>query len=86
MKITPVRNYFKGIYLSNALAPGIQRNKAKEIRDEFLAARLSEYYEQKGQDILIKPGKYDAVEISFVPYRIDRILNDDYTRWNGRLN
>ena len=88
MHISNINNNFKGIYLSNALAPGYQRNYAKEIRADFIKCGLDKKYESEGKDILIKPSPNSENEISikFVPYSVSRILDDNYSRWNGRFN
>ena len=78
---------FKGIYLSNALAPGRQREKAKQIKDDFMRNKLDVKYEENGKDILIDPAldSEDGIDVKFVPYSINRILDDDYSRWCGRI-
>ncbi len=86
MKLSPIKNNFRGIYLSNSLAPGKQRNRAKQIQRELIQGGLSEYYENHGKDILITPAKYNGVRVDFVPYRIDRILDDNFSRWSGKIN
>jgi len=89
MRISNLSNInFKGIYLSNALAPGYQRERAKEIRDDFIKNGLDLKYESDGQDILIDPSPDNENEICmrFIPYSVKRILDDDYSRWNGRFN
>ena len=88
MNILPISTgSFKGVYLSNALAPGYQRDKAKQIKDDFVKCGLDMKYEKDGQDILIEPGLNNEQEISikFVPTSISRVLDDNYSRWNGRL-
>ena len=78
---------FNGVYVSNSFPPGKTRDDAIQIRREFVSSGLSDYYERQGQDILINPSrKNNTLEIKFVPYRIDRILDDNYSRWNGRFN
>ena len=88
MNIRPITcNSFKGIYLSNALAPGYQRDQAKEIMHDFVRTGLDMQYENEGKDILITPSPDDEceIELKFVPHSLSRILDDDYSRWNGRL-
>ena len=86
MRISKISNNFKAVYLSNALAPGHQRDYAKEVRNDFIESGLDVKYENSRKDVLIKPGESDdEIKLEFVPYSVERILDDDYSRWNGRL-
>lgn len=87
MKISPVNFNFKGVYLSNSLVAGPQREYAKQLRDDFVRTGLDMEYEGKGQDILIKPCGQgtNGVTIEFVNFDSRRILDDEFERWNGRL-
>lgn len=77
---------FKGVYLSNALEPGKQYDLGVKIRDFLNQSGIGDSYERKDKDILVKKGKNGGINIVPVRYSIKRILDDNYSRWNGRIN
>ncbi|MBR6162805.1 hypothetical protein IKQ26_02775 [bacterium] len=86
MRITGISNVsFKGVYLSNYLEPGKQRELGKQVRDLLNKSGMAAEYEKQNKDILIEKGPKNGVSIVLAKYDIKRILNDDYERWNGRF-
>ncbi len=86
MNISRISNCsFKGVYLSNGLDFGKQYELGKQIRDLLNSSGLSDTYEKENKDILIDPGQKKGVNISLVKHDIKRVLDDDYSRWNGRF-
>ena len=87
MKISQISNQnFSGVYLSNRLAPGTQRYLGKEIRDFLNKSGIANEYEKDNKDILIKKGPKNGISIVTSPLNLKRILDDEYSRWNGRFN
>ena len=87
MKISQIsQQNFNGVYLSNRLAPGTQRDLGKEVRDLLNKSGLSDEYAKNNKDILIKKGPKDGISILVKPLKIKRILDDEYSRWQGRFN
>ncbi len=79
-------NNFNGVYLSNSLAPGKQRELGETIRSLFISSGLSDIYEASNKDILIDRAKNKSVQVSLSRHQVKRILDDNYSRWNGRFN
>ena len=87
MQISKIsNNAFYGVYLSNSLAPGKQRELGETIRSLFNSSGLTDIYESKNKDILIEKATRNAVTVKIVPHKIKRILDDNYSRWSGRFN
>ncbi len=86
MKITGISNTnFKGVYLSTGLAPGKQYELGAQMRDLINKSGLSDTYEKKNKDILIKKAPKNGVSIIVTTKRLSRLLDDNYSRWNGRF-
>ena len=86
MNISRVSNCsFKGVYLSNYLATGKQHDLGAKVRDVLNSSGVSAEYEKQNKDILIRKGPKDGISIVLAKYDIKRILDDDYSRWNGRF-
>ena len=75
---------FKGVYLSNSLT-GEQRALGKQIRNLINSSGLAYEYEKEEKDIFIKEGPQDSINIATAPYNIKMLVDDRYSRWNGRL-
>ena len=82
LKISPLN--FKGVYLSNSLEPGEQRNLGKQIRNLLVSSGIADSYEKENKDILIK-GSKNGVNVVLTKHDIKRVLDDDYSRWNGKF-
>lgn len=78
-------NNFKGIYISNSLNPGFQRELANSIYNHLLNSGLGDKFEKEGSDILLTKANNNGVSVILKPHDIKRILDDDYTRWSGRI-
>ena len=76
---------FKGVYLSNSLAPGKQRDLGKQIRGLLNSSGIADSYEKENKDILIEEGPKNGVSIVLAKHDTKRILDDNYSRWNGRF-
>ena len=86
MKISKISSQnFKGVYLSNSLEPGKQRELGKQMRDALNSSGMAYDYEKENKDILIKKGPNNGIKIVLVKHDIKRLLDDDYSRWNGRF-
>ena len=76
---------FKGIYVSNALNPGTQRELGKEIKNFLVDSGICDKYEKNGKDFLITKHNDDGITLHVKPINWKRVLDDNYTRWNGKL-
>ena len=76
---------FKGVYLSNSLNPGKQRDLGKYVLNSLNLSGLSRELEKGNKDILIKKGPNNSVIVDTARLDIKRVLDDDYSRWNGRF-
>lgn len=87
MKISQIsQQNFKGVYLSNRLESGKQRDLGKAVRDLLNQSGLGDKYAKDNKDILIKRGPKGGISIFIEPLKIKRILDDEYSRWNGRFS
>jgi hypothetical protein len=86
MKISGISNTsFKGVYLSTGLNPGKQYELGAELRDLLNKSGMSDTYEKKNKDILIEKAPHNGVSIIITRKQLSRILDDNYSRWNGRF-
>ncbi len=76
---------FKGVYLSTGLAPGKQYELGAEIRDLLNKSGMADTYEKKNKDILIEKAPHNGISIVITKKQLSRLLDDDYSRWNGRF-
>lgn len=76
---------FNGVYLANNLNPGRQNNLGKQVRSLLNESKIPNSYEKEGKDILIKKGPNDGILVIPAKHDIKRILDDNYSRWNGRF-
>lgn len=76
---------FKGVYLSNSLNPGKQRELGKQIKELLNSSGLAAAYEKENKDVLIKKGPNESVNIALAKHDIKRVLDDNYSRWNGHF-
>ncbi len=86
MNISPVSGTsFKGVYLSNSLAPGKQHELGAELRDLINKSGMADTYEKKNKDILIEKAPHNGVSIVITRKQLSRLLDDDYSRWSGKF-
>ncbi len=77
---------FKGVYLANNLDFGHQFELGKKVRTALVSSGVADFYEkEEDKDMLIKKGPNGGVTVALEKYDIKRILDDDYSRWNGRF-
>lgn len=77
---------FKGVYLANNLDFGHQYELGKKVREALVASGVADAYEKDDdEDMLIKKGPNGGVTVALEKHDIKRILDDDYSRWNGRF-
>lgn len=77
---------FKGVYLANNLDFGHQYELGKKVREALVASGVADAYEKDDdKDMLIKKGPNGGVTVALVKNDIKRILDDNYSRWNGRF-
>ena len=87
MKINSIQsNNFKGVYISNSLNPGLQHELAKDLFQFLVKSGISDKFEHEGKDILLTKANEEGVSVVITPLKIQRLLDDNFTRWSGRLD
>ena len=76
---------FNGVYLSNNLAPGKQRELGKQMMEALNSSDMADTYERQGKDILINPAPDGGIRVVTAKHTAKRLVNDNYSRWNGRF-